>query len=405
MDKKSFGCGCAVGAGVTLLLTLALSIVGCMCYLTGKSTGVPQHADPVVAESCPTSGDLDIAEALKPIRRKHKLPAIAGAIVTSEGVVSMGAVGVRKAGVDVPVTIHDKWHLGSDTKAMTATAIARLIEQGHLKRDTTLSDVFPDMMSGMHPTFRVATIRQLLSHRAGLKRDLDWWEIAQEGSLQEQRLECMIQGTSSKPKYMPDDKCNYSNLGYVIAGAIVERITKKSCEQSIRELLFDPLEMDTAGFGNTGMSGEIDQPWPHRAGATPVVPTEPTADNPPVIGSAGRVSCSIADWGEFIADQLRGARGNSALLKSSSYKMLHTPPQGSEYALGWGVVDRAWGGGLVLTHCGCNTMNYANVWIAPQRNFALLVCINQGDSVAAKASDEAIGALLKLYQQKPKQDE
>ena len=400
MDNRSFGCGCAVGVCVTVLLTLVISIVGYVCYQQGATKKPLQVVDPVVAELCPTAGDVNMAEVLKPIRRRHKLPAIAGAIVTSKGVVSMAVVGVRKAGEDVPAAIGDKWHLGSDTKAMTATAIARLVEQGHLKWDTTLSDVFPDLAAGMHPAFRSTTIHQLLSHRAGLKGDLDWWEIAKEGSTQEQRLESVRLGTASKPEHKPNAKCNYSNLGYVIAGAIVEHVTMKSWEESIQELLFDPLEMHTAGFGGIGTDGEIDQPWPHLAGATPAAQNGPTTDNPAVMGPAGRVNCSISDWGKFIADHLRGARGGNALLSTNSYTTLHTPPRGNDYALGWIVTERDWGGGTVLTHGGCNTMNYANVWIAPQRDFALLVCINQGDSVAAKASDEAIGALLKLHQQK-----
>jgi hypothetical protein len=60
------------------------------------------------------------------------------------------------------------------------------------------------------------------------------------------------------------------------------------------------------------------------------------------------------------------------------------------------VVKRDWGGGTVLNHAGDNTMNHANVWIAPQRDFAVLVCINQGGEAASKASDEAAAALIRL---------
>jgi hypothetical protein len=52
------------------------------------------------------------------------------------------------------------------------------------------------------------------------------------------------------------------------------------------------------------------------------------------------------------------------------------------YALGWG-------GGKVLNHGGDNTMNFANVWIAPQRDFAILVGVNQSDDAAFQATDEA----------------
>jgi len=110
------------------------------------------------------------------------------------------------------------------------------------------------------------------------------------------------------------------------------------------------------------------------------------------------VHCTLQDWAKFVADQLRGARGRPALLKASTYQALHTPPFGGEYGLGWIVVKRDWGGGLVLNHAGDNTMNHANVWVAPERDFAVLVCINQGGQAAPSASDEAAAALIRLHE-------
>jgi len=75
---------------------------------------------------------------------------------------------------------------------------------------------------------------------------------------------------------------------------------------------------------------------------------------------------------------------------------LQTPPFGGNYAMGWIVVQRDWAGGKALNHGGDNTMNFANVWIAPQRDFAILVCVNQSGDVAFQASDEAVGAMIKL---------
>jgi CubicO group peptidase (beta-lactamase class C family) len=121
-------------------------------------------------------------------------------------------------------------------------------------------------------------------------------------------------------------------------------------------------------------------------------------DNPPVLSPAGRIHCTLQDWARFVADQLRGERGESpSLLKPQSYRKLHTPPFGGEYALGWLVVERDWAGGLALNHGGDNTMNCANVWVAPKRDFAVLVCVNQSGPVAFKASDEAVAALIGLH--------
>src|SRR5262245_36895912 len=118
------------------------------------------------------TADPKINELLEPIRAAHKLPALAGAIVTSKGLVAAGAVGVRKAGTDVSVTVNDLWHLGSNTKAMTATLIGTLVEEGKLRWDSTTAEVFPELAADFTPQFRDVTVSHLLSHRAGLPPNL-----------------------------------------------------------------------------------------------------------------------------------------------------------------------------------------------------------------------------------------
>ena len=88
--------------------------------------------------------------------------------MTSRGVVASGVTGRRKAGTDVAATIDDQWHLGSDTKAMTAVIIATFVERGKLTWETTLGDVFTELAAGFPSDFRAITVTQLLSHYAGL---------------------------------------------------------------------------------------------------------------------------------------------------------------------------------------------------------------------------------------------
>jgi CubicO group peptidase (beta-lactamase class C family) len=94
---------------------------------------------------------------------------------------------------------------------------------------------------------------------------------------------------------------------------------------------------------------------------------------------------------------LHAARGDARLLKQETFTHLHTPSPGTEYACGWGVPPRPWAGGTVLTHNGSNTMWYAVVWIAPKKDFAVLIVANQGEKEAEKACDETAGALIKHH--------
>ena len=62
--------------------------------------------------------------------------------------VTAGVVGTRKRGTEIAATLNDQWHLGSDTKAMTATLVAKLVEKGRLKWESTVAEVFPDLAAG-----------------------------------------------------------------------------------------------------------------------------------------------------------------------------------------------------------------------------------------------------------------
>jgi CubicO group peptidase (beta-lactamase class C family) len=120
----------------------------------------------------------------------------------------------------------------------------------------------------------------------------------------------------------------YSNLGYVIAGAVVERTLSKSWEEAISELVFAPLGMTSAGFGGLGTPGLIDQPWGHNVDGRPVPKNGPAVDNPAVLGPAGTVHATLRDWAKFVADQLRAGRSGQALLKPKTY-VAHTPRSGA----------------------------------------------------------------------------
>jgi CubicO group peptidase (beta-lactamase class C family) len=128
---------------------------------------------PNIADTKNPPAPENLNPLLEPLLKKYDLPALAGAIVTSKGLSAVGAVGVRKYGTDTPVTINDQFHLGSDTKAMTATMLATVVEEGKLSWNTTLEQVFPELAPKMDPAYRKVTLEQLLAHRAGFT-DESW---------------------------------------------------------------------------------------------------------------------------------------------------------------------------------------------------------------------------------------
>lgn len=337
-----------------------------------------------------------LTEKFEATRQQFNLPALAGVTVTTKTVGEVVYTGVRRLGTTVPITANDKWHLGSDTKVMTATLIAMLVEARKLKWETTLGEVFPELAKTMTAELARVNLLHLLSHRAGLTANVAWFTYGKRGATYAEQRRAVLQDLLDKPlKAAPGSQYEYSNLGYTLAGAVAEKVTGQAWEILVKERIFRPLGMKNAGFGGVGTEGELDQPWPHGQNGKPMPRNGPTMDNPAVMGPSGNVHCPLGDWALFIADQLRGARGHGQLLKPESYQRLQTPSFEGEYAMGWLVVDRPWAKGKALTHAGSNTMNFAVAWLAPARETAFLVCTNMGGDNAAKGADEAIGHLLK----------
>jgi CubicO group peptidase (beta-lactamase class C family) len=348
---------------------------------------------------------------LEPIRAKYDLPALAGAVIVEGRTVAWGATGLRKYGSDIRVTSDDKFHIGSCTKAMTATLVGMLVERGQLRWEMTLGEALPEMVEEMHPDYREVLLRHLLAHRAGLAPSARSWPKGKtfqdmhnlSGSTTQQREAYARMMLGQAPDAKPGTKYIYSNAGYSILGLIAERTTKTSWEALMRTMLFEPLGMNTAGFGAMGTPGKIDQPWQHKKVGKTIQAIEPgrMSDNPPVIGPGGTVHCSMRDWAKFVAAHLQGPKGKGSLLKRETFKALHTPGFGGDYAAGWQVAKRDWAQGVVLTHSGTNTMNFAVVWVAPKRGFAVLVASNQGGGDVAKGCDAAAWKLIQEFLLKP----
>src|SRR5262249_45906975 len=118
------------------------------------------------------TGPAALEDLLEPVRAAHNLPSLAGAVFSSDNLLAIGAVGVRKLADSTAVTRTDLSHLGSDTKAMTATLIALYVADGTLRWDTTMAEAFPAEAASFAAAYRGVTLEQLLDHRGGAPADV-----------------------------------------------------------------------------------------------------------------------------------------------------------------------------------------------------------------------------------------
>lgn len=339
---------------------------------------------------------VDLQDTIAPIRAKHGVPALGAAVLVDGKLHALGVDGVRKHGEDREVTVDDLWHLGSCTKAMTATWLAMLVERGELRWSTTVAEAMPDLADDLHESARSITVERLLQHRAGLPagppRAL-WMELFRyEGSDREARTDVARALLGQPVEAKLGQRYLYSNASYMIAGAIGERVVKADWQPQMRAMLFEPLGMQRVGFGPPGQKEKLDQPWGHRRAGKRLTPF--FADNPSSLGPAGTVHASLTDWAKFAALQL-GVASDKPLLRPASLAALHTPPAEGPYALGWNVTRRGWAPGPILSHSGSNTMWFCVAWLAPEAKFGVLVTCNQGE--AAKACDEVAAACIRRF--------
>ncbi len=364
------------------ILVIALTLLG--------GTGVGLHAAPPPAK--------DVSALLAPVIQKHHIPGMAAAVVSNGETVALGAAGVRTRGKPDKVSVADQFHIGSDTKAITAMLCGVLVDEGKLKWGQSLGETFPELKRSMHPQYQGVTLEQLLTNRGGapgeLEKDPFWGKLWQHKGTPTSARRLLLEGVTSKPpEATPGTKFIYSNAGFAMAGHMAEKVTGKAWEDLTREKIFRPLGMTTAGFGPPGSRTKNDQPRGHKAGGTPVEPG-PEADNPAAIGPAGIVHCSVGDWAKFIAANLPAAK--TKLVTPETLAKLHTPapsaPGEPKYAMGWIIADgQPWAGGSALTHAGSNTMWYAVAWLSPQKGFAILVACNQANPTAC---NDAVLALI-----------
>lgn len=320
------------------------------------------------------------------MRLAQRLPGLAVVIVRSDGQPRVYVSGERRIGKGDPITSTDRMHLGSLTKAVTATVIGALAERQRMTPETTLGQAFPELAAKMQPAYRTVSVRQLLGHASGIPQyrtseslqPLLWLQ----GTPTEQRQAFLARVLAEPPRFEPGTRHEYSNAGGALAGAMAERIAGSAYRQLVQELVFAPLG-GHAAFGNPGLAA-TPQPWGHTrtilGTVTEVTPTDIVYTTPPAIEPAGDVSLSPQDYGRFLQLHLRGLRGRDDVLKAETIQDLHRPVApvnpGSGSAMGWSLMPRD--GARSHEHVGSYGAYVAYATIQPSRDVAVGAFTNVG---------------------------
>ena len=271
------------------------------------------------------------------VREQWKIPGLSLAVIHGDSTVFSGGFGVRekgrsvaKDGPGVAVTDSTLFHIGSMTKAFTATVIASLVDEGLLSWEDTVKNILPDFDWYDDSVEAVMQVRDLLTHSTGL--------VAQAGTyipnLGYDRDDIYQMFRYIEPVYPFREKFAYNNITFIIAARIIETVTGRSWEDNIRERIFIPLGMTSSvpgseGYLEAGKEASVAHYFgysrPKNGGrgsiyVTPLYGEERALYWVDVIGPAGSISSTAEDMARWVRFHLN----NGAVVRTVS-------PDSSEY--------------------------------------------------------------------------
>jgi CubicO group peptidase (beta-lactamase class C family) len=292
-----------------------------------------------------------------------KVKRFCGAVLVSRGEATLftKGYGFANAEHEVPNTPRTKFRLGSITKQFTAMAILILQEQGKLKVDDPITKYLDDGPK----TWESVTIHHLLTHTGGVPSYTDDLTYVTKMMMPE-TVKSMIARFRDKPlDFKPGEKFHYSNSGYFLLGAIIEKVSGKSYEAFLKEAIFDPLGMHDTGYDhaatllarrasgyNRGESGLTNAAYLDMA-------------QPYSAGSLYSTVEDLARWDRALRD--------GKLVSKKSYAKMYAPVK-NDYAYGWVVTTTK--GRMQIEHGGGINGFATEILRYPKEHVCVIVLCN-----------------------------
>lgn len=309
------------------------------------------------------------------IRNSYHIPELSYTVIDDKKIFEISALG--KHSVDLPdsATINDRFHIGSNTKAMTAFIIAKYVEKGKLKWSTKLFDIFPEWKNSSKKEYYNITLQDLLSHRARIQPfqgDNDPAIPEFKGTKQEKRKAFGKFVLTLNPTDVDTiNKFTYSNAGYTLATLMLEKVTKKSWEQLVEKVFNVDLKLNIKLSWPENQ--KVKDTWGHSFENDKLIPVPSNTDyRLDFTEPAGDINISLKDYIQFIQLNLQGLKGENNYLKADTYNFIHKGVE--NYALGWYNIYE--NGKELSTHSGTAGTYYTLVHIDRIKGKAYIIFTN-----------------------------
>src|SRR5215469_1701752 len=319
---------------------------------------------------------------------KYDVPGAALALIKDGRIVLEKGYGFRDLETHAPVTSETLFNIGSISKSFTALAIAQLVDQHKVDLDTPVIRYVPELRSSDPHATEAVTLRQLLSHTAGLPPDEQWPK-----QVPPSRPEIMREFATMPVTAQPGTRFQYCSRCVALAAYVLERVTDQTWETYTRAHVFAPLGMSTASFGPFGMVRAADAARPYRYDAVSGRVQVPwrRLEYLDSLGPAGGIDASVADLTRYALFQLGDVtESGRRVVSAHMLEELHRPEiavpaswatisiQELHYALGWFTAE--YDGVHVAFHNGANPGYRASVMLVPTSEAGVVVLTN-GDSM------------------------
>ncbi|RMF60277.1 MAG: serine hydrolase [Calditrichaeota bacterium] len=328
-------------------------------------------------------------------REQWGVPGVAVGVVKDGKLVYRKGFGEREIGKGDRVDGNTLFAIASNSKAFTATAIGLLVSEGKFSWDDPVIKYLPDFQLYDPVATRKITLRDLLCHRSGLgtwSGDLTWF-----GSIYDQQ-EVIRRIRFQPPAFDFRTGYGYSNLMFVVAGAVIEKVTGQSWGEFIESRIFKPLGMERSNTTVTILEKmeNVAQPHTRYQGELVTIPYR-NVDNAPAPGAINSSVNDLARWlimqmgwgkyqGKTVVDSQIVAemrKPHTLIPISAARKKLMPSTHFLAYGLGWFLTD--YEGRFLVYHTGGLDGMFSFVGFIPEENLGVVVLTNLDDHQLMRA--------------------
>lgn len=339
---------------------------------------------------------------LKQTLKDWDIPGFSVAIVKDGKVVFEKGYGTKHVNGGARVDEHTLYAIASNTKAFIAASIAVLVEQGKLDWNDRVISYLPYFKLYDDWVTQNVTIRDLLNHRVGLgtySGDAIWYKTKFTAE------ETVKRARYVKQAYHFRDGYGYTNLMFITAGEVIQKVTGKKWSTFVRETFFNPLKMDDTITSTNDFNKQSNLATPHKIDIMTGQNVAIKWTNWDNMGAAGGIISSVHDMSKWLIMQLNGGEANGKRFFSQAsqnqmwtarnaftYNRQHKTMQFNGVGLGWFTND--YHGHKIVSHGGGYDGMYSQVKMVPKLNLGIVVLTNSMKGISTAITGHIIDQYL-----------